>query len=100
MDISVTESENNISIILGDRFDFGSVDQFRNGYESLANVKRKTVNIDFRQTQYMDSSALGMLINAKCFFDPKEVKVRIINANSQIKKILSISKFDTKFEIQ
>lgn len=101
MSISVSQREgSDATISLGERFDFGSVDQFRRSYESLAGLKRKNLTIDFRNTRYMDSSALGMLINAKAFFKDAEVKIRLVNANEQIKKILSISRFDTKFDIQ
>lgn len=100
MDISVIRSEDPIAIRLGDRFDFGSVEQFRKAYEALADVRSKTIHIDFKHAQYMDSSALGMLINAKSFFTDQDVKLRIVNASDQIKKILAISRFDKKFEIQ
>ncbi len=100
MTISVSRTDDKAAIILDERFDFSSVEQFRKSYESLNDLKRKTVDIDFRNTQYIDSSALGMLINAKGFFTPQEVKIVIINTNEQIKKILSISRFDLKFEIQ
>ena len=100
MTISVSNSEDRVSIILAERFDFSSVEQFRKAYESLADLTKKTVAIDFRNTQYIDSSALGMLINAKSFFNSREVKPVIINANDKIKKIFSISRFDVKFEIQ
>lgn len=97
-----TSSDNGaqqVVITLGERFDFGSVDKFRESYEGLGNVNRKTIVIDFINTRYMDSSALGMLINAKSFFKDVDVKIKIVNANEQIKKIFSISRFDTKFDI-
>lgn len=100
MSVSVSRSDDKIALVLGDRFDFSSVDQFRKGYESLGDVNGGTVTIDFQNTRYMDSSALGMLINAKSFFTPKQVKVEICNTNDQIKKILSISRFDKKFDIK
>jgi len=84
---------------LGERFDFGMVDQFRKCYEDLDEMKSKSLVIDFANTRYMDSSALGMLINARSFFSDSKVKIKIINTNDQIKKIFSISRFDTKFDI-
>ncbi len=87
------------SIVLGERFDFESVVPFRNSYEGLKGERIKNVVIDFRDTRYIDSSALGMLINAKCFFDEQRTKVKLKNTNEQIKKIFSISRFDKKFDI-
>lgn len=86
-------------ITLGERFDFGAVDQFRRGYEGLEKYSQKILVIDFCNTRYMDSSALGMLINARSYFADANVKIKIINTNEQIKKIFSISRFETKFDI-
>ncbi|SMF36077.1 anti-sigma-factor antagonist [Alteromonadaceae bacterium Bs31] len=100
MSINVLNKQDGDPVIsLGERFDFGSVDQFRSSYESLNGIKRKSLIVDFKNTRYMDSSALGMLINARSYFKDCDVKIKIINANDQIKKIFSISRFDTKFEI-
>lgn len=87
------------AIVLGERFDFESVVPFRNSYEGLKGARIKSVIIDFRDTRYIDSSALGMLINAKCFFDEQSTKIILKNTNEQIKKIFSISRFDKKFDI-
>lgn len=87
------------AIVLNERFDFESVGPFRKSYEELKDVRNKLVVIDFRETRYIDSSALGMLINARSYFDTAGAKVKLINANEQIKKIFSISRFDKKFEI-
>jgi len=88
-----------MSIVLGERFDFESVGPFRHSYESLIGVKSKTIFIDFKNTRFIDSSALGMLINAHSFFDQHNAKLKLVNTNDQIKKIFSISRFDKKFEI-
>lgn len=94
------KSENEIVLSLGERFDFGAVESFRKSYEGLKDLRRKTLYIDFRNTRYMDSSALGMLINAKNFFSSSDIKIKLINANDQIRKIFSISRFDKKFDIE
>ncbi len=100
MSIRVEKADNDgMAIVLGERFDFESVGPFRLSYESLKSSKSKMVLIDFRETRYIDSSALGMLINAHSFFNAQNAKVKLINTNDQIKKIFSISRFDKKFDI-
>lgn len=99
MAIRIEKQDEHEAIVLDERFDFESVGPFRTSYESLTTVKNNTVAVDFRGTRYIDSSALGMLINAKTYFSDKGVKVKLINANDQIKKIFSISRFDKKFDI-
>ncbi|MFL0809632.1 MAG: STAS domain-containing protein [Agarilytica sp.] len=99
MTIKVEKNDDGVSIILAERFDFESVGPFRKSYESLSDLKSGPVILDFRDTRYIDSSALGMLINARSFFEKNSVKMKLINTNDQIKKIFSISRFDKKFEI-
>lgn len=102
MGISAVQKEDRLWVInLGERFDFGAVEEFRRSYESIPVANRMIVNIDFRATRYMDSSALGMLLNAKNHLKGDgENKVVLANCNDQIKKIFSISKFEKKFDIK
>ena len=49
-------------IEMGEKFDFSKVEAFRSAYQDLdSDVKHITV--DLAKTEYMDSSALGMLLN-------------------------------------
>ncbi|TQV84109.1 STAS domain-containing protein [Exilibacterium tricleocarpae] len=101
MAISTTKSASQeVTILLGDTFDFSCVDEFRRAYEQVDHADCKRFVIDFRNTQYMDSSALGMLINMEKFWREHEASICIINANQQLKKIFSISRFDKKFNIE
>ncbi len=98
---AVKKDESNWVLNLGERFDFSSVEDFRRSYESIPTSKRITIMIDFKSTRYMDSSALGMLINAKNFLQGgNDNKVVLSNCNDQIRKIFSISKFEKKFNIE
>lgn len=87
------------SILLDEKFDFSAVAEFRKSYESLTDIGKKTLLIDFKNTRYIDSSALGMLINVRNHFKEQEIKVELVNTNDQIRKIFSISKFEKKFDI-
>lgn len=95
---SVSDTE--FVIVLSERFDFGAVEEFRKSYESINPKRSAHIVISFRKTKYMDSSALGMLINARANFDTEKVKMTLRHCSSQIKKIFSISRFDKKFDIE
>jgi anti-anti-sigma factor len=96
--ISFQIKESNQGLIkLPERFDFGCVHEFRSCYESVDVSKIASVTIDFSSTKMMDSSALGMLINLKKFFEASGKKIAISNCNPQIKKIFSISNFEKLF---
>lgn len=92
--------DSDYKIVLAEKFDFSSVDKFRKCYEGIDSKIRKRIIVDFRLTKYMDSSALGMLLNFKKYFDGQSVDIRLINTSKQIHKILSISGFDRKFVIE
>jgi len=92
--LSSDNSELTINII--GRFDFELVQEFRAAY---ADKKDVIYTIDMRATEHMDSSALGMLLNMRKTLGDS-TKISIINCRPQIKKILTISRFDKKFDIE
>lgn len=93
------KSDREYDVVLSERFDFGCVEDFRKVYESIDAQGKTRIKMDFRLTKYMDSSALGMLINAKTYFSSCDVSITLSNCNDQIKKIFMISRFDKKFDI-
>lgn len=84
--------------MLDDKFDFGKVQDFRDAYASTSEALQ-TVVVDLRRTEYMDSSALGMLLNMHKILNSQVQDFKIINCQPQVLKILSISRFDKKFDI-
>ena len=97
MTITTTNFDNKTTISLDEKFDFDSVENFRDAY-TQATAKEYTV--DFRSTEYMDSSGLGMLLNMKRYLNERNItKITLTNCRPQIKKILTISRFETKFII-
>ncbi|CAA0275907.1 putative anti-sigma factor antagonist [Alteromonas alvinellae] len=86
-------------IDVGTKFDFSKVEGFRNAYSEL-NDGVTHIAVDLSRTEYMDSSALGMLLNMQKTLAGKELSYSIENARPQVAKILKISRFDKKFEIK
>ena len=80
------------------KFDFNFVQEFRNAYSTIEG-QVETVVVDLRETEYMDSSALGMLLNMQKSLSGQVNNIKISNCRPQIKKILQISRFDKKFNI-
>lgn len=87
-----------LTIQIKGKFDFNLVQSFRQAYADINN-KIDRIVIDLRETDYMDSSALGMLLNMKKTLGPSIDGIRISNCQPQLKKILQISRFDKKFDI-
>lgn len=93
-------NDNELAIVLDKKFDFNCVEEFRRAYEDPNQSNKRTYVIDFKYTQYIDSSALGMLINLQKKVSEHGGKVRLNNPSEQIKKLFAISRFDKKFDIQ
>jgi len=87
-----------MNIEVNGRFDFKMVNAFKESYGNHSEPVDNIV-VDFRETEYMDSSGLGMLLNLKRQANEDTV-ITLTNCRPQIKKILMISRFDKKFTIQ
>jgi anti-anti-sigma factor len=74
------------------------VQSFRQAYAQINESIIKVV-IDLRETEYMDSSALGMLLNMRKTIESQVSTIQISNCQPQLRKILQISRFDKKFDI-
>jgi len=97
MTISTTSNDSRLTITLSEKFDFDSVEAFRTSY---TDKEANEYIIDFRSTEYMDSSGLGMLLNMKRYLGERgNATITLTNCRDQIKKILMISRFETKFII-
>lgn len=100
MSISAESSNDgkNVTISISGQFDFNVVQEFRNTYMNIDNSDA-AVTLDMREAEYMDSSALGMLLNMKKHLGVDDKSIRIVHCKPQVKKILEISRFDKKFQI-
>lgn len=98
LNTSISADGTIFSIHVKGKFDFNLVQDFRLAYANVGSSV-STVIIDLRETEYMDSSALGMLLNMQKLLSDKVSLFKISNCRPQIKKILQISRFDKKFDI-
>lgn len=85
-----------VTISLPEKFDFQLHKEFRQAYETTG---VKSLVLDMNKTQYMDSSALGMLLQLKEHTDKNNSKISIKNASNNILQIMQIAHFDKLFSI-
>jgi len=97
VETSRSEDESDLIIKVNGKFDFSLHSEFRKSY------KDEEVSgdycVDLGETEYLDSSALGMLLLLKEYAESSSSSVKIINAGPDIKEILIIASFDKLFEI-
>jgi Anti-anti-sigma regulatory factor (antagonist of anti-sigma factor) len=86
-------------IAIKGKFDFGLVQEFRQAYNNVGD-QQPTVFIDLRETEYLDSSALGMLLNMRKSLGKSVKSIHIINCRPEVRSILDISRFDKLFVIE
>lgn len=96
MAINSQENGGIVTITITGRFDFSSHQEFVRAYKQYAKGE-KTFQVDLNGAEYMDSSAMGMLLQLREY--SKSNKVALTNANEGIKEILRIANFDKLFAV-
>lgn len=94
----VSDDGNQLTIAIKGRFDFSKHQEFREAYEKCS-LKSPQVVVDLKEATYLDSSALGMLLLLRDHAGGDESDVRVVNSNSDVRKVLAISNFDKLFDI-
>ena len=88
-------------IDLGKSFDFENHKEFKEQVKQALDGKAKRLDLNFDQIEYLDSSALGMLMLAKHEGDAKGCAVVITNLrDGHARKVLELVKFDQLFTIE
>jgi len=88
-----------LTIKIQGRFDFSAHQEFRDAYEKAGDDPTK-FTVDMRETTYLDSSALGMLLLLRDHAGGDNANIEIVNCNPDVKKILTISNFEQLFTIK
>ncbi|NRA70520.1 MAG: STAS domain-containing protein [Gammaproteobacteria bacterium] len=95
---SKSVDDKNILISVSDRFDFSQYKVFRDSYCDC-NQAGTLFRLNLSKANYMDSSALGMLLLLKEHADQIKGKIVIENPNDAINKVLEIAQFQHLMEI-
>ena len=97
MSVSASEQGNTVTIKVSGRFDFSAHQEFIAAYRDVPKGEKDFV-VDLSSTEYMDSSAMGMLLQLREHAS-KSGQVSLANANSNIQEILKIANFDKLFNV-
>jgi len=100
MGISINVSGDNktATIKINGRFDFSLHNEFRKSYKDVVLQSGQYV-VDLAGTDYLDSSALGMLLLLKEHADSQTSTVLLSGYSDEIKEILTIASFDKIFTL-
>jgi len=93
-----SENGDEVTVSVAGRFDYRIYDSFKASFSNI-NEESKTVNVDLSETEYMDSSALGMLLMLREHAG-RAVKVFLVNPTPDVMRVLTIANFDKLFSIR
>ena len=100
MPLTIQRSDDDrvVTITISGRFDFDLHQEFRQAFEHAEDEDASYV-IDLAQAEYMDSSALGMLLLLRERAGGDRADISIVNCSPAINKILTISNFHKLFKV-
>ncbi len=97
MAVNTNESGDVVTIKVDGRFDFATHQDFQRAYKAYPKGEKQYV-VDLAGTEYMDSSAMGMLLQLREHADSAK-RIALNNGNEGIREILKIANFDKLFEV-
>jgi anti-anti-sigma factor len=101
MQTHVHKAGEKATIRLTGRFDFNAHRDFRDAYEGLiGSADVKQFEIDLAQVDYVDSSALGMLLMLKEKAQAASQTVALLNCRGTVRQVLDIANFGKLFEMR
>lgn len=101
MQIKQSAEGNGVKLALEGRFDFHSHRDFRTAYEQvLENASAREITLSFDGVDYLDSSALGMLLLLREKAEAVNKKVVLSGLKGTVKQVLDIANFGRLFTIK
>jgi len=95
---TIADGGKKVTISVSGKFDFQLYDEFRNSYDET-NGNGVHYVVDLSATEYLDSSALGMLLLLREHAGGESSKVDIVNTSVDVKKILDVANFGKLFKV-
>lgn len=86
-----------VTIQVAGRFDFAAHQEFMRAYKQHPRGEKQFI-VDLRNAEYMDSSAMGMLLQLRDY-GAKDRPTELVNSNEGVREILRIANFDKIFKV-
>lgn len=87
-----------LTIVINGRFNFALHKEFFAAYKEQPDAP-SSIDVDLGGVDYLDSSALGMLLALRNYFGP-DVSVRLRNATGNVRRILEMASFEKTFPLE
>jgi anti-anti-sigma factor len=100
MEINVTEAGSAATVALKGRFDFQAHQDFRRTIDGLLKKGNAQLNVDLSAVNFIDSSALGMLLLARESCEKAGGVITLERPQDYVDKVLKLCHFDQLFSVQ
>jgi anti-anti-sigma factor len=101
MQINTNEDGRKATLKLEGRFDFNASREFRDSYEQILTRRQvDNIDVDLADVNYLDSSALGMLLLLREKAEPAGVKLALVNSRGPVRQILEVANFHKLFTLR
>lgn len=94
-----TADASTVTVKISGRFDFAVQNEFRDCYYNSSASENIEFILDMSGANYMDSSALGMLLMMREYLGGNAADISIINCSPDIKNILTVANFQSLFKM-
>ncbi len=99
MQANVVVADGKAVIKLQGRFDFNAHREFREVVDKAMEATAREVNVDLSGVDYLDSSALGMLLMLRDKAKTASREVALVNCSGAVKQVLDIANFSKLFRV-
>jgi anti-anti-sigma factor len=100
MEVKIEASGSCVVIGLQGRFDFNSHREFREAVDTaLAAPSAKEIQVNLAEVDYLDSSALGMLLMLRDKAKGGGRTVSLANCQGAVKQVIDIANFGKLFQL-
>ncbi len=96
----ITEGDRGVTLSLKGRFDFHSHQQFRGLVEKLIAAGKPFLTIDLAGVDFIDSSALGMLLLARESCKNAGGGIDLVHPQEYVHRVLKLCRFDEVFQVE
>ena len=97
LNMTVSAAGDQVTIAVTDNFDFQLYDEFRASYAGTAGIG-VTYLVDLADIEYLDSSALGMLLLLREHAGGEASDIEITQVSPEVRKILDVANFSKLFK--
>ncbi|MDO8958907.1 MAG: STAS domain-containing protein [Rhodocyclaceae bacterium] len=100
MQIAIHITGDRAVLQLKDRFDWSSQNEFRDAVDTVLNdFGTNEIQVDLGGVNYIDSTALGLLLVLRDEARARNKSVSLANCRGSVKAVLDIAKFDRIFPL-